>query len=348
MVNFWTVLLSLFIFGVLIAVHEAGHYISARLCKVGVTEFAIGMGPVIFKKQGRNTLFSLRALPIGGYCKIVGETDDDEERDDSIINKSKLARAFIFSAGSIMNIFTAYIAFAIALLIVGIPTTSIGGFTDTSPALSSGMQAGDKVLMIDNTSIDKWEDISAALKNYSGQGTVNVQIFRQSTGEKITLNIKPTYVKDESGERYIIGVKAAYSKNIFTALSKAASLIWLYITLIFSTLISLIRGVIGLDAFTGPIGVVKIVSESATYGNTIAQRIASVLQITGAISMSLGVINMLPIPALDGSRVFLLLVELIKGSPIKRERENVFHFIGFALMILLAVVIAFNDINRFF
>jgi regulator of sigma E protease len=99
---------------------------------------------------------------------------------------------------------------------------------------------------------------------------------------------------------------------------------------------------VGLNALTGPIGVVKIVSESASYG------IAAVLQILGAISMSLGVINMLPIPALDGSRVFLLLVELIKGSPVKRERENVFHFIGFALMILLAVVIAFNDINRFF
>ncbi|MEL7570837.1 MAG: site-2 protease family protein, partial [Eubacteriaceae bacterium] len=169
-----------------------------------------------------------------------------------------------------------------------------------------------------------------------------------STGENITLNIKPAYIKDESTERYIIGVTAAQSKNIFTALSKAASLIWLYITLIFSTLIALIRGVAGLDAFTGPIGVVKIVSESATYGTTLAQHIASLLQITGAISLSLGVINMLPIPALDGSRVFLLLVELIKGSPIKRERENVFHFIGFALMILLAVVIAFNDINRFF
>ncbi len=342
MINFWTILLSLFIFGVLIAVHEAGHYISARICKVGVTEFAIGMGPVIFKKQGRNTLFSLRALPIGGYCKIVGESDDDEERSDSITNKSKLARAFIFSAGSIMNIFTAYVAFAIALIIVGIPTTSISGFTDTSPAQVSGMQAGDKVLTLGGSSIDKWEDISEALKNYSGEGDVIVQVYRQSTGEIITLNIKPTYIKDEGGERYIIGVKAAYSKNIFTALSKAASLIWLYITLIFSTLIALIRGVAGLDAFTGPIGVVKIVSESANYG------VAAVLQILAAISLSLGVINMLPIPALDGSRVFILLIELIKGSPVKRERENVFHFVGFALMILLAVVIAFNDINRFF
>jgi regulator of sigma E protease len=214
---------------VLIAVHEAGHYISARICKVGVTEFAIGMGPVIFKKQGRNTLFSLRAFPIGGYCKIVGETDDDEERTDSITNKSKLARAFIFSSGSIMNIITAYIAFAIALLIVGIPTTSVSSFTDTSPAQASGMKAGDKVLMIGDYSIDKWEDISSALKDYSGEGSLNVQVFRKSTGEYITLNIKPTYIKDESGERYIIGVKAAYSKNIFMALAKAASLIWLYI-----------------------------------------------------------------------------------------------------------------------
>lgn len=340
MINFWTILLSLFIFGVLIAVHEAGHYISARICKVGVTEFAIGMGPVIFKKQGRNTLFSLRALPIGGYCKIVGETDEGEERTDSITNKSKLARAFIFSAGSIMNIITAYIAFAVALMIVGISTTAISGFTDISPAKQAGMISGDKVLAIENYTIDKWEDISSALKDYNAEGNLEVQIYRKSTGENITLNIKPTYIADE--QRYILGIKPVVTKNIFTAFSKAASLIWLYTTLIFSTLISLIRGVAGLDAFTGPIGVVKIVSESASYG------FAAVLQILGAISMSLGVINMLPIPALDGSRVFLLLVELIKGSPVKRERENVFHFIGFALMILLAVVIAFNDINRFF
>jgi regulator of sigma E protease len=325
----------------LIAVHEAGHYISARTCGVGVSEFAVGMGPVIYRKHGKNTLFTLRALPVGGFCKIVGETDEeDDKRADSITYKSKLARAFIFSAGSIMNIITAYAAFAIALLTAGIPTTAVSSFTDASPAQAYGMIVGDKVLTIQSYGINKWEDISAALKNYGGEGSVDVEIYRQSTGEYLTLKIKPAYLSDE--QRYILGVKPVLTKNIFMALAKAASILWLYITLIFSTLIGLIKGIVGLDAFTGPIGVVKIVSESASYGA------AAVLQITAAISISLGVINMLPIPALDGSRIFLLIIEWIKRSPIKRERENLFHFIGFALMILLGIVIAYNDINRFF
>lgn len=339
MINIWTILLSLLIFGVLIAVHEAGHYISARLCKVGVTEFSIGMGPLILKKQGRNTLFTLRALPIGGYCKIVGETDEEDSQ-DSINSKSKLVRAFIFSAGSIMNLFTAYVFFAIAFVIVGIPTTTVGSFTQGYPAELSGMQTSDKILMIDDTKIDQWEDISLALADANATQSLSVQVYRESTDEYLTFKIKPAYVEDE--ERYILGVQAATTKNIFKALANAGALVWTYIKLILSTFIGLIRGLVGIDAFTGPIGVVKIVSDMTSYGAT------AVLQIAASISLSLGIINMLPIPALDGSRVFLLLVEAIKGSPIKKERENIFHFIGFALMILLAIVIAYNDIIRFF
>jgi regulator of sigma E protease len=339
LINIWTILLSLLIFGVLIAVHEAGHYISARLCKVGVTEFSIGMGPLILKKQGRNTFFTLRALPIGGYCKIVGETDEEDSQ-DSINSKSKLVRAFIFSAGSIMNLLTAYVFFAIAFVIVGIPTTTVGSFTQGYPAELSGMQTGDKILMIDDTKIDQWEDISLALADANATQSLSVQVYRESTDEYLTFKIKPAYVEDE--ERYILGVQAATTKNIFKALANAGALVWTYIKLILSTFIGLIRGLVGIDAFTGPIGVVSIVSDMASYG------VAAVFQIAAAISISLGIINMLPIPALDGSRVFLLLVEAIKGSPIKKERENVFHFIGFALMILLAIVIAYNDIIRFF
>lgn len=339
MVNIWTILLSLLIFGLLIAVHEAGHFISARLCKVGVTEFAVGMGPVLYKKQGKHTLFSLRALPIGGFCKIVGEGEEDNSA-ESINSKGKLARAFIFSSGSLMNLLTAYVLLAIVLLIAGIPTTTVGGFTEGYPAKSSGIAIGDRVISIDQREIGQWEDISASLKEYSGDRTVEVVIFRPAVNEEITFQIKPGYVESES--RYILGITPQASKNIFGVLKKAAVFIGTYTVLIFSTLIGLFRGVVGLDAFTGPIGVVGIVGQAASYGAL------PILQIAASISLSLAIINMLPIPALDGSRVFLLLVEWIKGSPIKKERENVFHFIGFALMILLAIIVAFNDVHRFF
>jgi regulator of sigma E protease len=239
-----------------------------------------------------------------------------------------------------MNLLTAYVFFAIAFVIVGIPTTTVGSFTQGYPAELSGMQTGDKILMIDDTKIDQWEDISLALADANATQSLSVQVYRESTDEYLTFKIKPAYVEDE--ERYILGVQAATTKNIFKALANAGALVWTYIKLILSTFIGLIRGLVGIDAFTGPIGVVSIVSDMASYG------VAAVFQIAAAISISLGIINMLPIPALDGSRVFLLLVEAIKGSPIKKERENVFHFIGFALMILLAIVIAYNDIIRFF
>ncbi len=339
MVNIWTILLSLLIFGLLIAVHEAGHFISARLCKVGVTEFAIGMGPAIYKKQGKYTLFSLRALPIGGFCKIVGEGDDDEGQ-DSINSKGKLARTFIFSAGSLMNLLTAYVLLAIVLLIAGIPTTTVGGFTPGYPAQSAGIAEGDRVVSIEQKEIRRWEDISASLQGYKGEGMVQVEVFRASTNENLTFTLKPGYVEGE--DRYILGITPQTTKNVFGVLKRAAVLIGTYTALIFSTLIGLFRGAVGLDAFTGPIGVVSIVGQVASHGAL------PVLQIAASISLSLAIINMLPIPALDGSRVFLLLVEAVKGSPINKERENIFHLIGFALMILLAIVVAFNDVYRFF
>ncbi len=339
MVNIWTILLSLLIFGLLIVVHEAGHFISARLCRVGVTEFAIGMGPVLYKRQGKHTLFSVRALPIGGFCKIVDE-DDEDGGGESISSKGKLARAFIFSAGSLMNFVAAYVLFAIALLIVGLPTTTVGGFTQGYPAEQVGLAVGDRVVSIANSKIDRWEDISVALKDYKGEGVVEVVVFRAATNENLTFQIQPGYVEGE--DRYIIGITPQMSKNIFGVLKKTAILIGTYTALIFSTLIGLLKGAAGLDVFTGPIGVVSIVGQMAAYG------VLPILQIAASISLSLAILNMLPIPALDGSRIFLLLVEWIKGSPVNRERENIFHLVGFALMILLAVVVAFNDVYRFF
>ncbi len=195
------------------------------------------------------------------------------------------------------------------------------------------------MVSIANSKIDRWEDISVALKDYKGEGVVEVVVFRAATNENLTFQIQPGYVEGE--DRYIIGITPQMSKNIFGVLKKTAILIGTYTALIFSTLIGLLKGAAGwMFLPTHWRG-----EHSGANG---CHGVLPILQIAASISLSLAILNMLPIPALDGSRIFLLLNEWIKGSPVNRERENIFHLVGFALMILLAVVVAFNDVYRFF
>lgn len=333
-----TILVAVLIFGVLIISHEFGHFITARLCGVTVEEFSIGMGPLITQKEKKNTLFSIRALPVGGYCKMKGEDEDDGE-EGCFCSVSPFKRILILMSGAIMNFIVAVLIFFILMCITGTTaTTQISTFSDNSPAFNAGIEKGDTIISINEDKITQWSDVSQAVNSYGGsQCVVTVQ---KNDGSEKTYIITPSY--DETSGNYMLGISPKVKFEFLKALANSFVILWEYIVAIFNVFINLFRGKIGIEAFSGPIGAAVVI------GQYIPQGIIYVLAIAASISVSLGFFNLLPIPALDGSHILFTLIEWIKGSPINRKAESTIHFIGFAALMLFAVFIAYRDIITFF
>ncbi len=335
---FLTILVSLLIFGVLIMSHEFGHFITAVKCGVKVEEFSIGMGPLLFRKVTKTTQYSLRLFPFGGYCKMKGE--DGENYEEGSFNRiSPLRKILILASGSLMNLIIAVLLFFIVYNIVGtVPTNVIGSFTDVSPAQSAGITVGDTIKSIDGKKIKTWDDITLNVKGGTGQ---TIQIVVQKTdGSEATYNITPAY--DEEQQSYIIGIYPKMKANLWNSFVGAFETIWLYIKMILSLFINIFKGQAGLDAFSGPIGATAII------GEFLPQGIVYIINIAAAISVSLGLLNLFPIPALDGSRIVFVIIEMIKGSPVNKNMEGTIHFVGLMALIGFAILIAYRDVIRFF
>ncbi len=332
--NFFTIAVSILIFGFLIVIHEFGHFIAARMSKVKVLEFAIGMGPVLFSKQGKETLFSLRAIPLGGFCRMQGE-DESDYSEGSYNSKSKLSRILILSAGAAMNIIGCIILLTAVFFIIGIPTSTIDEVQTGYPAYEAGMVSGDKILSINGEEINSWDDINLALDE-SRESDYGITLDRE--GEIIEIQL--TSYLDTELDRYRIGITPAREKTILGSLSGGITQSYMYTRLMFSAIGALITGNASTGDLMGPIGVVGIVGETVQYGAV------ALLNLAAIISLNLAIFNLLPIPALDGSRIVFVLIEWIKGSPVNPEKEGMVHLIGFIILMALALFIAYNDILR--
>lgn len=332
--NFFTIAVSILIFGFLIVIHEFGHFIAARMSKVKVLEFAIGMGPVVFSKQGSETLFTLRALPIGGFCKMQGE-DQDDYSEGSYNSKSKLSRILILSAGAIMNIIGCIILLSAVFFILGVPTSTIDEVQEGYPAFESGMMTGDEILSINGENVESWDDVNLILDD-SVESEYSLVVDRQ--GDRMRFELTSAF--DSELDRYRIGITPAREKDLLGALAGGVSQSYLYAKLMFSAIGALISGNASTGDLIGPIGIVGVVGETVQYGAV------ALLNLAAIISLNLAIFNLLPIPALDGSRIIFVLIEWIKGSPVDPEKEGMVHLIGFILLMALAVFIAYNDILR--
>lgn len=350
-----TIIVSLLIFSVLIMVHELGHFLAARACKVVVNEFSIGMGPLIWKKIKGDTQYSVRIFPLGGYCRMKGEDGEDEETeehasgetapkqsvctDGSIFGASPLKRIFIFASGALMNFLIAVFIFFVLMLFTGTDTsTVIGTLTDNSPARDAGLQVGDRIISIDDTQINEWEDITGVIKYGSG-GALSVTVEKEDGAVKTYL-VTPYY--DDDSQAYLIGITPQAKTNVLHAFTRSFALLGTYIVLILQVFGGLFTGKYGLDTLSGPIGATVLI------GEYIPQGLIYIMSIAASISVSLGVLNLLPIPALDGSRILFSLIELAKGSPVNRKAEGMVHLLGFIALIALGVFIAYKDILTFF
>lgn len=330
-----TIILSLVIFGVLIIFHELGHFSVAKLIGVKVEEFSVGMGPKLFGFEKGETIYSIRALPLGGFCKMLGEDEDSKDK-RSLNNKTKLGRAAVFVAGSLMNIILAIILLSIVFYSIGTPTTTISEVEKDYPAYKAGIRSGDKILTINNKEILKYSQIENIIEN-NKDASLDITVQRNETTQSVHIN--PKYDKDL--DRYRIGIRPNSKKSIIGSINTAIEQSVFLTKSIMEVLGQLITGKANTDSLVGPVGVIAMVNETAKNG------FLPIILLAAQISLNLGIFNLLPIPALDGSRLMFLAIEAIRGKPINPEKEGLFHFVGFILLMLLAVFIGYKDIIRF-
>ena len=343
------ILLFVLILGVIVFVHEFGHFILAKLNGVYVYEFALGMGPKIWGFKKGETVYNLRAIPIGGFCQLAGEdleTDDDKKipKEKRLQNKKPWQRFLIMLFGPMNN-------FILAVLLIFLISIIWGGSTmdpviykveKNTAAYDAGLRNKDKIISINKNAIKNSDDITLYLALAGEKKTSTIVVERDN--KKYTFKVKPRKEKEDGKEiyKYGIAMKQTKKKGFVNAISYTYKKTISIFKQMFVTLGYLFTGRIKLSQLSGPVGIYSVVGEQRSAG------VASLIFLTAFLSINVGVINLLPIPAFDGGHILFIIIEKIKGSPVKPELENKIHSIFLILLLVLMVVITFNDILRLF
>ena len=328
-----TILLMIILFVILIFPHELGHFLAAKACGVQVNEFAFGMGPAIWQKQGKETLYSIRAIPVGGYCAMEGEDKEESEDNDRAFNNKKWwQKIIVLFAGALMNILIAILAFAIVFGVKGVPGTSIDSVLKGSPAEKAGVKQGDIIEVIDGKNIERFADIS---ENIASDSEIKVTVQRNE--KDVTLTIVPE--KEKETGRYVIGIIPKVSHNPFSALKYGVIATGKTTGMIFGALKNIIAGG-GMSQVSGPVGMASLISKTKGYG------VLYFIYLLAIISVNLAVFNLLPFPALDGGRIIFVFIRMVTGKAITDEIEGKVHAIGIILLLTLMVFATYNDVLR--
>lgn len=341
------IIIALLIFSIIILFHELGHFLLAKANGIRVNEFCLGLGPTLFGHTVGETKYSLKLLPFGGACMMEGE---DTESDDSraFNNKSVLARISVVAAGPIFNFIMAFLFAIIVTCNVGYDLPILTGVSEGYAAEAAGMQAGDVIVKMNHTRIHFYREVSSYSSFHAGE---DVEVVYERDGELYTVTLTPAY--DETTGRYLYGfvgslqgVKGGFLDSLKYSVYEVKY--WISTTL--SSLRMLVTGGYSVNDLSGPVGIIDVIGdsyeESVSYGYF--QAFLQMLYMAVLLSANLGVMNLLPIPALDGGRLVFLIIEGIRKKPVNPDKEGMVHFIGFALLMALMVVVMFNDIRRIF
>ncbi len=349
--------LLIVILGVLIFVHELGHFLTAKNRGAYVYEFALGMGPKILefkrkKESGDPTIYSLRLFPIGGFCAIAGEVDENDgmdvklKKNQYMCNKKVWERCLILIAGVTMNFLTGIFILFISGLIWGSPEfgTVVGVAQEGYPVYEAGIREGDKIISIDGAKTRTWDDISLALvvKHESEEYVFTV---RKEDGQIKNYIVVPKTVKndDDSTQKVFgFGLSPERRKGFLASIEYAFGKTYAIITSMGKIIGNLFTGKLSLGALSGPVGVYGIVGAAAK------SSVEDVLYLMAYLSLNLGFINILPFPAFDGGRVLFLIIEKIRGKKMSPKVENAINSIGFALLMLLMIIITIKDVLNLF
>lgn len=361
------ILYTIIIFGVIIFVHELGHFIVAKLCGVKVREFSLGMGPAIFKKQGKETLYALRLFPIGGYAAMEGENDTieaEKKKEDiagengeaiqeiieqepvdesrSFSKKNVPQRVAICVAGAAMNLLLGFAIIGCTLIgAKSFATNEVSSFRESSVSSQHGLMVNDKIVKVNKTTIFTDRDIVFEMLR-DGDGVYDMQVIRE--GKRVKLEDVKFAMAEQDGKKTVTFdfVVKSTPANFFNGISRAFSETFSLARNSWTSIGDLVTGKVSVTELSGPVGVGQVVSQAAKIG------FGSLLSLTAFISISIGMFNLLPFPALDGGRVVIYLIELIRRKPIKPRVEAYINMAGLALLLGLMVVITFKDIWNLF
>ncbi|MBU3142086.1 RIP metalloprotease RseP [Clostridium sp. CF012] len=326
-------IMAILAFSLLIIIHELGHFALAKLNGVKVHEFSLGMGPKLFGIKGKETEYLIKAFPIGGYVKMEGE-DSGSNDPRAFNNKTALQKLSIVSAGAIMNFILAVVLFAIVGASQGYIIPIIGEIVPNGAAMKAGMQVGDKITKVNNVSINKWDQFINEISISKG-GNVNVEIVRDSKVK--TFSLKP--IKNEKENRFMIGIGGTQKKmNFGETVSYGFSQTISTSKQIFVFLGTLFHGKVSVNDVGGPISIIRISTMVAQTG------ITNLMVLTAMLSVQLGILNIIPFPALDGGWIFILLFEIITGKKLDDKKVGAVNYIGFILLMALMVFVVLKDI----
>ena len=346
--------LTFFLMGILIFVHELGHYLTARACKVTIHEFSLGMGKRLcgFTSKKTGIQYSLRLFPIGGYVAMAGEDEDKEgeEDDPNAFNKKNVwQRLIILVAGAAMNVITGALAMLIlvgGMTVAGykLPSTTVADFTPGASSYVTGLETGDKILRVDGVRVHTGYDLSYEIM-FNGYKPVDVVVERDGKEILIPQVVFPSGIEDGielgSMDFYVLAGESSVGNVLKTTWFRSVS----SIKMVFDSIKGIVTGRFTLASMSGPIGVSSAVADVASQ----PMAVWNILYLFALIAMNLGVMNMLPIPALDGGRVFFRIVEILRfGKPINPKFEATVHGVGMTLLLMATAVIAFKDMFQLF
>ncbi|MBR4099962.1 MAG: site-2 protease family protein [Clostridia bacterium] len=335
--NVWPYLVAIFLFLILIIIHEFGHFIAAKLLGVRVNEFAVGFGPKLFSKKWGETNYAFNLIPLGGYCAMEGE-DEDSTDSKAFCNKAAWRRFLIVVMGAVFNLLLGVIIVAIILAPTDrFATTTIAEFSENAVSVQSGLKENDKILKVDGRRIFTTYDLSYAFTNVN-DGKVDIQVLRD--GKKTELSdVKFASETMEGIDFLTVDFKVYGQEKTFgTYIENTVKTSVSYCVVIWRSFIDLISGKYGISAVSGPVGVTVVIADAAR------QSLRNLLPLMAFISINLGIFNLLPIPALDGGRLLFILLEMIFRKPVPQKYESVVHTVGFILLIGFMVLIVAKDI----
>lgn len=342
MTAIFTIIAAVLIFALMIFVHEFGHFIVAKAVGIRVLEFAIGMGPKLFSKQKGETLYSVRAVPIGGFCAMEGE-DENSQDPKAINNKPAWQRLLVLAAGAFMNILLGFVLLTVMMSQgEAVATNKVAQVIEGTAAYDAGLMPGDVIIKVAGSRTNIAAEVTWAT---SRRGNAETEFVIKRDGEKKTISIQPR----ETDGKYTYGFVLLSEENSFgNSIKTAYHGTFFYSKLIVGSVVDLFRGDVKVTQLSGPIGIVSeigsAVEETAQTG---LPGLLNLINLAVLLTINLGIFNLLPLPALDGGRILFVLIEMIRRKPIPPEKEGMVHFVGFALLIMLSIFVACMDIMKF-
>ena len=345
------------VLGILIFVHELGHFLFAKLFGVRVLKFSLGFGPKVFSRVYGETEYLISAFPLGGYVKMFGENPDEQgdagsDAERSFAHKPVWNRFFIVFAGPLFNLLFSVVIFFFIFLLMGVPedldTTAIGAVSEGSPAELAGFKVEDVILAIDGTPVRGWRDVLTIVKDSQGK---ELTFSLQRNGEEVTVKVTPAIdsvkniFREEVDQRYMVGI---VKKEIIEyqrvgpirALKDGLWQTWMFIYLTFMGVVKIIQNVVPASELGGPIMIAQLAGEQARAG------LYNLAYFMGLLSVNLGILNLLPIPVLDGGHLVFLTIEGIRRKPLNERAQIIAQQLGIALLGTLMIFVFYNDIVR--